>query len=67
MGLFAWAPTDIPGIDPDVVCRQLGVQPRLKFVTERKCKVIEEIKAVVLEKVRKLLETKSIQDIKYPT
>lgn len=34
--LFAWKPSDMPEIDPNVVCHQLSLDPTSKVVIQRK-------------------------------
>jgi len=35
LDLFAWAPSDMPGIDPNVACHDLAVNPMVKPVVQR--------------------------------
>jgi len=54
LDLFAWAPSDMPGIDPDVACNHLDVNPTVKPVVQRKRKMGEERRKTVDEEVKKL-------------
>lgn len=65
--LFAWAPSDMPGIDIKVACHHLAVNPSVKPVVQRKHKMGEEKRNAVDEEVKKLKEARFISEIKYPT
>ena len=64
--VFAWSTYDIPGIDPDFICRRLNVNPE---VIPRKqpprCSSKEYAEAVRVE-VNKLKQAKAIKEIFYP-
>src|SRR4051812_17214639 len=32
LDLFAWKPFDIPGIDPEIICHQLAIDPAYKMI-----------------------------------
>jgi hypothetical protein len=65
--LFAWQPSDMPGIDESVITHKLSISPVNKPVVQRKRKVGEERRAAITEEVAKLKEAGFIQEIKYPT
>jgi len=67
LDLFAWQPSDMPGIDPSIVCHHLTVSPRIKPLVQRKRKLGEERRKVVDEEVKKLKDARFIIEIKYPT
>ena len=67
LDLFAWAPLDMPGIDPNVACHHLVVNPTVKPVFQRKRKLGEERRKAVDEEVKRLQEARFISEIKYPT
>lgn len=67
VNIFVWAPTDMAGINPNVVCHQLSIKPRVNHVAQRKRKEEEEKSLVVSEEVKKLLKARAIQEIKYLT
>jgi len=67
LDLFAWKPSDMPGIDPSVVCHHLAVNPNVKSVVQRKRKLGEERRKAVNEEVKKLVDARFISEIKYPT
>jgi len=66
LDLFAWAPSDMPRIDPSVACHHLAVNPTVKPVVQRKRKLGEERRKVVDEEVKRLQEARFISEIKYP-
>nr|KYP55843.1 Retrovirus-related Pol polyprotein from transposon opus [Cajanus cajan] len=65
--LFAWVPSDMPGIDPKVMCHKLSVFREAKPIAQRKRKMGTERKLVVESEVAKLLEAKFIREIQYTT
>ncbi|GAU16859.1 hypothetical protein TSUD_368080 [Trifolium subterraneum] len=65
--LFAWQPSDMPGIDESVITHKLSISPANKPVVQRKRKVGEERRAAITEEVAKLKEAGFIEEIKYPT
>lgn len=65
--MFAWKPSNIPGIDPNVVCHHLELDPIVKTITQRKRKEGEEKRRVVEDEVRKLTKFGFIKEIRYPT
>jgi len=54
LDLFAWAPSDLPGIDPSIACHHLDVNPTVKPVVQRKRKMGEERRKAVDEEVKRL-------------
>nr|KYP63265.1 Retrovirus-related Pol polyprotein from transposon 297 family [Cajanus cajan] len=65
--LFAWIPSDMPGIDPKVMCHKLFVFREAKPIAQRKRKMGTERKLAVENEVAKLLEAKFIREIQYTT
>ncbi|GAU21317.1 hypothetical protein TSUD_372110 [Trifolium subterraneum] len=65
--LFAWQPSDMPGIDESVITHKLSISSVNKPVVQRKRKVGEERRAAITEEVGKLKEAGFIEEIKYPT
>lgn len=45
--LFAWSPSEMPGMDPDVACHHLSIKPGVKPVVQRKRKMGEERRKAV--------------------
>ena len=66
VGLLAWKPSDMPGIDPSVVCHHLAINLSIKPLVQRKQNLGEERRKVVDEEVKKLADVRFISEIKYP-
>ncbi|GAU32570.1 hypothetical protein TSUD_218280 [Trifolium subterraneum] len=64
--LFAWHPSDMPGIDESVTMHKLSISPANKPVVQRKRKVGEDRRTSITEEVAKLKEAGFIEEIKYP-
>lgn len=54
-------------INNRVVCHQLTIDPTLKLVSYRKCKVGEEKKEILYEEVKKLTTVCFIMKVNYPS
>jgi hypothetical protein len=67
LDLFAWSPSEMPGMDPDVACHHLSIKPGVKPVVQRKRKMGEERRKAVDDEVKKLVDAHFISEIKYPT
>ncbi|XP_020233796.1 uncharacterized protein LOC109813916 [Cajanus cajan] len=65
--LFAWTPSDMPGIDPSVMCHKLSICPEARPIAQRKRKMGTDQKFAVETEVAKLLEAKFIQEVHYTT
>jgi hypothetical protein len=65
--LFAWHPSDMPGIDETIITHKLSISPETKPVSQRKRKVGEERREAINEEVTKLKEAGFIEEIKYPS
>ena len=51
---FAWAASDMPGIDPDFLCHQLTMDPKVRPVLPRRRKFNEERRLVIRQETQKL-------------
>lgn len=65
--LFAWAHSDMLGIDIRVLCHRLSVNPSVRLVLQRKLIVGEEKRVAIDEEVDKLASVNFITETKYPT
>ena len=63
---FAWAASDMPGIDPDFLCHRLAMDPQVRPVRQRRRKFNEEKRQVIKEETQKLLTAGHIREIQYP-
>ncbi|KAK8916849.1 hypothetical protein KSP39_PZI022199 [Platanthera zijinensis] len=66
LDVFAWSAEDMPGVDPDVACHHLNVDPAAKPVQQKKRDVTVKLAELIREEVAKLLKARFIQEIQYP-
>ncbi|XP_077223338.1 uncharacterized protein LOC143856943 [Tasmannia lanceolata] len=64
--VFAWAPADMPGIDPEVSTHKLGVDPTCKPVKQKRRHFALERHQAIKEEVERLLKADFIREIQYP-
>ncbi|XP_077242376.1 uncharacterized protein LOC143882870 [Tasmannia lanceolata] len=64
--VFAWAPTDMPGINPEVSSHRLGVDPTCRPVKQKKRHFALERQMAIREEVERLLRADFIREIQYP-
>nr|AAD20101.1 putative retroelement pol polyprotein [Arabidopsis thaliana] len=57
---------DMVGIDPEVACHELNVDPTFKLVKQKRRKLGPERSKAVNDEVDKLLDAGSIVEVKYP-
>jgi len=62
---FAWAASDMPGIDPYFLCHHLTMDAKVRPVRQRRRKFNEERCLVVKEETQKLLSVGHIREIQY--
>lgn len=60
LDIFAWAPHEMAGVDPDVISHKLGLDPKARPVMQKQRKLAPERQAVVSEEVDKFLEADAI-------
>ncbi|XP_027151941.1 uncharacterized protein LOC113751996 [Coffea eugenioides] len=65
--VFAWTVEDMPGIPTDLAVHHLNVDPRFKPVKQKKRNFTPERNEVIKKEVGKLLESKIILEVYYPT
>ncbi|XP_027168007.1 uncharacterized protein LOC113767998 [Coffea eugenioides] len=65
--VFAWSVDDMPGIPTDLAVHHLGVDPHFKPVKQKKRSFAPERNEVIRAEVGKLLESKIILEVYYPT
>jgi hypothetical protein len=64
--IFAWSPSDMPGIPREVAEHALEIRAGSKLVKQRLRCFDEEKHKVIGEEVHKLLEAKFIKEIYHP-
>src|SRR6266487_3749988 len=65
--LFAWSAAEMPGIDPEVACHQLTIDPRASVVVQRRRKQSPEKVEAARKAVKDLLEANFIAEAQYTT
>ncbi|GAU35623.1 hypothetical protein TSUD_30400 [Trifolium subterraneum] len=60
--LFAWSAAEMPGIDPEVACHQLTIDPRASAVVQRRRKQSPEKAEAARKAVKDLLEANFIAE-----
>ncbi|GAU50120.1 hypothetical protein TSUD_192410 [Trifolium subterraneum] len=65
--LFAWSAAEMPGIDPEVACHQLTIDPRASAVIQRRRKQSPEKAEAARKAVKDLLEANFIAEAQYTT
>ncbi|XXG47635.1 hypothetical protein AAC387_Pa02g2248 [Persea americana] len=64
--VFAWTPYEMPGIDPEVMCHKLNMDPKHKPVIQKARRVRVPQTEAVIEEVQKLLKAMAIEEVHYP-
>ncbi|XP_072072144.1 uncharacterized protein [Arachis hypogaea] len=65
--LFAWTPSDMPGLDPEVMSYRLAVKPYARPVAQRRRKMSQERANEVAKQTAGLLEAEFIKELEYST
>ncbi|GAU13013.1 hypothetical protein TSUD_173130 [Trifolium subterraneum] len=65
--LFAWSAAEMPGIDPEVACHQLTINPRASAVVQRRRKQSPEKAEAARKAVKDLLDANFIAEAQYTT
>ncbi|GAU19161.1 hypothetical protein TSUD_89260 [Trifolium subterraneum] len=65
--LFSWSAAEMPGIDPEVTCHQLTIDPRASAVVQRRRKQSPEKAEAARKAVKDLLEANFIAEAQYTT
>jgi len=63
---FAWSARDMPGIDPDILCHRLNINPQSKPRIQRRRRLNEEKSRAATAEIKKLTEAGHIKEIQYP-
>ncbi|XP_077217943.1 uncharacterized protein LOC143852446 [Tasmannia lanceolata] len=64
--VFAWTPSDMPGIDPSISTHELGVDQTCKPVKQKRRHFAPERRRAIREEVERLLKADFIREIQYP-
>jgi hypothetical protein len=65
--IFAWSPSDIPGILREVAEHSLDILPHSRAVQQRLRRFNEEHRRAIGVELRKLLEARFIKEVFHPT
>ncbi|XP_016177806.1 uncharacterized protein LOC107620104 [Arachis ipaensis] len=65
--LFAWTPTNMPGIDPNIICHKLTIDRTIRPIAQKKRNLGAEKAKAELEKTKKLLSADFIKEIRFTT
>ncbi|XP_020964004.1 uncharacterized protein LOC110265374 [Arachis ipaensis] len=65
--LFAWTPSDMPGLDPEATSHRLAIKPDAKPVAQRRRKISQERAEEVARQTAGLLEAGFIKELEYST
>ncbi|VVA40962.1 PREDICTED: Retrovirus-related Pol poly from transposon, partial [Prunus dulcis] len=63
--VFAWSPSDMPGIDLQIICHRLHVNPAIKLVAQKRLNFAPERVAIIEAEIDKLLAAGFIQEVSY--
>ncbi|KAI5325309.1 hypothetical protein L3X38_034383 [Prunus dulcis] len=61
--MFAWSPFDMPGIDPNIICHWLHVNPASKPVVQKRHNFASERVAIIEAEIDKLLAAIFIEEL----
>ncbi|KAK8928988.1 hypothetical protein KSP39_PZI017133 [Platanthera zijinensis] len=64
--VFAWSAAEMPGIDADVACHRLNLDPATAPVRQKQRKSATALAGPIREEVGKLLEAGFVSEIQYP-
>ncbi|CAL2241574.1 unnamed protein product [Prunus armeniaca] len=63
--MFAWSPSDMPGIDPNIICHRLHVNQASKPVVQKRRNFAPERVAIFEAEIDKLLAAGFIEEVSY--
>ncbi|CAL2258020.1 unnamed protein product [Prunus armeniaca] len=63
--MFACSPSDMPGIDPNIICHRLHVNPASKPVVQKRRNFAPEWVAIIEAEIDKLLAAGFIEEVSY--
>ncbi|KAF8106366.1 hypothetical protein N665_0142s0005 [Sinapis alba] len=64
--MFAWATENMPGININLTCHKLNVDPTFKPIKQKRRKLGPEQATAVNDEFEKLLKVRSITEVRYP-
>ncbi|KAK8947213.1 hypothetical protein KSP39_PZI007465 [Platanthera zijinensis] len=64
--VFAWSAADMPGVDADVACHRLNLDPGVRPIQQKKRAIASKMAGPIREEVEKLLRAGFISANRYP-
>ena len=64
--VFAWNPSDIIGISPDLICHRLNIDPYVTSIIQKKHSYAFDKQAIISAEIEKLKNAGFIREIFYP-
>ncbi|KAI5351091.1 hypothetical protein L3X38_003982 [Prunus dulcis] len=61
--MFAWLPSNMPGIDPNIICHRLYVNPTCKPLAQKRRNFAPEWIAIIEAEIDKLLAVGFIEEL----
>lgn len=65
--VFAWTHKDMPGIDPNIACHRLNIDPDFPAYQQRQRRFAPERNKIISEEIDRLLEVGFIRDVWCPS
>jgi hypothetical protein len=65
--MFAWTPSDIPGVPREVIENHLAVCPQAHPVKQKTRKQAQEKQDFIVQEIEKLKKAKLIREVAHPT
>ncbi|CAL2266599.1 unnamed protein product [Prunus armeniaca] len=63
--VFAWSPSDMRGIEPQIICHRLHVNPAIKPIAQKRRNFAPERVAIIEAEIDKLLAAGFIEEVSY--
>ncbi|KAK8918768.1 hypothetical protein KSP39_PZI021391 [Platanthera zijinensis] len=64
--IFAWSAAEMPGIDSNIACHRLNLDPKAPPIRQKKRPVADKLAEPIREEVAKLLKAGFVSEIQYP-
>ncbi|XP_017216818.2 uncharacterized protein LOC108194379 [Daucus carota subsp. sativus] len=65
--IFAWSPSDMPGIPEDIALHRLNIKPEFRCVKQKKRTFSPEKQEAIEAELKRLSEAGFIKEVQYPT
>ena len=64
--VFAWSHSDMKGVDPDLMCHRLNVDPRISARRQKRRPLDPERAQALKDEVDRLIKAGFVREAKYP-